>query len=117
MIVSLSKSYSVDFGPIVKKMEKGDMTPRDISDARNKVAGSLSRIRFIMGTIAAERARAVDACRDNYRSMAAAERAWEATPSGQEEVQLHHQIKALEAMLGALETNWFLLQGEARQSH
>ncbi len=48
--------------------------------------------------------------------MAATERAWEATPSGQEEVQLHHQIKALEAMLGALETNWFLLQEEAKGS-
>jgi len=114
MTVRLNSNSSVDFGQIVKQMEDGNMTPRDISDARNFVAAWLSRMRFEMGRLAAQRAKSVDHFRPNYRSLAETERAWEATELGQSEAELHHQIKALEGIFTALETNWFLLTHEAK---
>ena len=113
MTVRLNSNSGVDFGPIVKQIEEGNMTPREISDARNFVAAWLSRMRFEMGRLAAQRAKNVDHFRPNYRSLAETERAWEATELGQSEAALHHQIRALEGIFSALETNWFLLTHEA----
>lgn len=106
-------AYSVNFTDIVQAMERGDMTPREISDGRNRIGAELARLRWRYGQLVAKRAKYVSARRDNYKSMAETERAWEATDEGQIELQMHHQIKALEGLLSALETNWFLLQGEA----
>lgn len=117
MTVRLSSNSSVDFGPVIAQMEAGNMTPREVSEARNLVAACLSRMRWEMGVLAAKRAKAVDQFRPNYKSLAETERAWEATELGQVEAQLHHQIKALEGMFSALETNWFLLQGEAKSRY
>ena len=93
------------------------MTPKEVSDARNMVAAYLSRMRWVMGTLAARRATTVSKWRESYKSMAETERAWEATPAGQQEVMLDHQIKALEQISSALETNWFLLQSEAKNRY
>lgn len=117
MTVDLSNGSSVDFSLIAGQLERGDLTPREVSEARSQVAASLSRMRWVMGTLAARRAKAVSQWRSEYRSMAETERAWEATEAGQQEVQLHHQIKGLEQLAGALETNWFLLQGERKNSY
>lgn len=117
MTVSLSSGSSVDFGPIAARMEAGDMTPREVSEARNLVGASLSRMRFMMATLAAKRAKAVTEFRASYRSLAETERAWEATYDGQAEIVLTHQIKALEGVFSALETNWFLLQGERKSNY
>lgn len=95
-------------------MESGNMTPREVSDGRNRVAAEIARMRWRYGKLAAARSRYVVSKKELYKSMAETERVWEATDEGQVEVQLHHQIKALEVLLEALETNWFLLQGEAR---
>jgi hypothetical protein len=114
MIINSSETSSVDFGQIAKQMELGNMTPREVSEARNVVSAYLSRMRWIMGTLSARRAKTVTLERHNYRSLAETERAWEATEAGQQEVTLHHQIKALEQLSSALETNWFLLQGETK---
>lgn len=117
MIVRLSSNSSVDFGEIAAQLERGDLTPREVSTARNLVAAYLSRMRWVMGTLSARRAKTVSQWRNDYKSMAETERAWEATDAGQQEVRLHHQIKALEQLAGALETNWFLLQGEKKGTY
>lgn len=117
MILRSSENSSADFSRIAQLMEQGNMTPREVSEGRNLVAAYLSRMRWVMGTLAARRARTVTQWRDSYKSMAETERAWEATEAGQQEVELHHQIKALEQLASALETNWFLLQSEARGQH
>lgn len=98
-------------------MEQGQMTPREVSESRNKIAAELARLRWRYGKLAAQRARYVVAHKGSYKSLAETERVWEATDDGQIELQLQHQIKALEALLGALETNWFLLQNEARNTY
>ena len=90
------------------------MTPREVSEGRNRIAAELARMRWRYGKLAAQRAKYVVAHKGSYKSMAETERVWEATDDGQVEVQLHHQIKALEILSEALETNWFLIQGEAR---
>lgn len=93
------------------------MTPREVSDGRNRIAAELARLRWRYGKLAAQRAKYVVAHKGAYKSMAETERVWEATEDGQIEIQLEHQIKALETLLGALETNWFLLQNEARNTY
>lgn len=114
MTLKSSENTSVDFGRIAEQMECGNMTPKEISDARNLVAAYLSRMRWVMGQLAARRALFVNKNRESYRSIAETERAWESTDAGQQEVTLHHQIRGLEQLSGALETNWFLLQGETK---
>lgn len=117
MIVHSSSSSSVDFGQIASQMEEGNMTPKEVSDARNLVAAYLARMQWVMGTLAARRAKTVTEFRDSYKSMAETERAWEATDAGQQELMLHHQIKALEQLASALETNWFLLQSQSKNNY
>ncbi len=95
-------------------MEAGGMTPREVSDGRNRIAAELARLRWRYGRLAAQRARFVVAHKDGHKSMAETERVWEATEDGQVEIQLHHQIKALEVLQEALATSWFLIQNEAK---
>lgn len=118
MILRSSENSIVDFSEIAEQLEAGTMmTPKEVSDARGLVAAYLSRMRWVMGTLAARRARTVTQWRDSYRSNAETERAWEATEAGQQEVQLKHQINALEQLATALDKQWWLLQGEARGNY
>lgn len=98
-------------------MESGQMTPREVSEGRNRVAAELARLRWRYGSLCAKRARFVVAQKGSFKSMAETERVWEATDEGQVEVKLHHQLKALEVILDALETNWFLIQGESKTNY
>lgn len=109
-----SKSSVTDFSMIVRSMEKGDMTPKEISDGRARISAEAARLRWRYGKLAAQRAKYVVANKGYYKSMAETERVWEATDEGQIEIQIHHQIKALEILLEALATLWFLQQNEAK---
>ena len=59
MIVHSSGNSNYDFGPIASRMEQGNLTPKEVSDARNMVAAYLSRMRWVIGTLAARRAMTV----------------------------------------------------------
>jgi hypothetical protein len=117
MILRSKEGSSVDFGEIARQLEQGDMTPREVSQARSLLAAYLSRMRWYYGVLAAKRAKYVTEKKGLYKSIAETERVWEATSDGQLELRLESMIRALEVMQGALETAWFMLQGEAKSRY
>lgn len=118
MILRSSEHSSVDFTELAEQLEAGTIqTPKEVSDWRAKTSAYLSRMRWQIGTLQARRARTVVEHRDEYKSLADAERAWTATDAGQQEIMLHHQIRALEQHAASLDKLWWNLQGEARGNH
>lgn len=109
-----SASSVIDFRPIVRAMETGDMTPKEISDGRARISAELARMYWRYGRLAAQRAKFVVNSKGSYKTMAETERVWEATENGQIDTQLKYEIKGLEALLDGLETMWFNVQNEAK---
>lgn len=112
-----SESFKLVFGPIIRMVEAGGMTPRQISDSRNLIAAHLARMRYNYGRLVANRAKWVAEHKGNYKSLTESERVYDASDTGQREIHLKYEIAALDGLQDALATNWFLIQGEAKSNY
>jgi hypothetical protein len=99
---------------IVDSLEKGNLSPEEVKDAIGYCSAILARSYFTAGSLAAEASQWIVAKGDQYKSLAATERAWEATEQGQKEIKLKHRIKGVEAIREALTTNWFFFNRDAK---
>lgn len=101
---------------IIDRLELGQLGGAEIADYRNYCAAWLARFNREYGELVATGAGWITANRDNYKSHAECERAWQATPQGAREIELKYQIRALEHVSDALLTNHMLLQREYKDS-
>lgn len=106
----------MNFKEIIDRMERGGLTPDEISAYRNHCAGWLFTLNTQYGELVALSALWITANRENYKSHAECERAWEAREEGQKQIKLKYQIKGIEHIQDALETNWFLLNRERKEA-
>lgn len=104
------------FKTITDRIEQGNLSPNEVSEYRNFCAVWLFRLNTEYGALVSESAQWQVAKGDEFKSQAACERAWEATEKGQRQTALKYQIRGVEHIQDALETNWFLLNRELKEA-
>jgi hypothetical protein len=93
------------------------MTPHEIADERVRLAGEYARDTEVLIGLLKNRAVLWAQLRADAKSDKAADRAWEATPLGLEEMALRLRMKASEKQMSALKTKLEVLEGEARNTY
>lgn len=103
------------FHDVIRRIEEGNLTADEIVEHRNFCSVWLFRLNEEYGRLTSQAALWQTGNEENYKSQAACERAWEATDDGQRQTKLKYQIKGIEHIQDALETNWFLLSREWKE--
>lgn len=99
---------------IQKAMEKGGLTPRELSEFRTILSGKYSRARDAWDKQETERLRFMHEARNEYKSVAAAEVAWGATEDGEQWRYWKSQMKKAERMMSSIKLQVDVAQAEAR---
>jgi len=103
------------FHDVIRRIDQGNLTGDEIVEFRNFCAIWLFRFNEEYGQLAGKAALWQTGNEEAYKSQAACERAWEATEDGQKQIKLKYQIRAIEHIQDALETNWFLVTREWKE--
>lgn len=90
------------------------LTPSEVDRYRRFLAGWAALKHAQYGKLRVARANWTTQKRDEFKSIAETERNWEATEDGNTFIALHEQLKAVDLLLGVLESTHFLLQAEAK---
>lgn len=101
---------------IAERMEEGSLTGHEVADARSIVSAHLFRLNEEYGRLSSLAALWMTAHRENYKSQAECERAWEATENGLTMIEKKYAIRGLEALSEGLATLWFLNQREYKEA-
>ena len=102
------------FKSIIDRIEQGGLTGDEIASYRNFCAVWLYRFYEEVGNLGAKAAFWMTANRENYKSQAECERAWDATEEGQTLIKKKNTIKGLEHVQEVLTSQWFAINKEAR---
>lgn len=105
------------FKEIADDMASGSLDENTIDTYRRYCASWLFTLNEQYGRCLAEAAQWLTLNRENYKSYAEAERAWEATERGQLQIKSKYQIRGIEAIVDALTATWFLRQREWKESN
>lgn len=104
------------FKDITNRLEEGNLTENEIVEFKNFCAVWLYRINEQYGQLCSNAALWQTAHREDYKSQAECERAWQATQDGQNQTKFKYQIRAIEYISETLSTNWFLKQREWKEA-
>lgn len=104
------------FPQIAKRVASGDLTETEIDEYRRFCASWLFTLNATVGNLLGAMAVWLTQHRQEYKSQAEAERAFEATEHGQRLIQTKYRIRGIEALVSALEGTWFLRQREWKES-
>lgn len=93
-----------------------DLSPHEVNTFRMFLATWAARKHAQYGRLKSKRADYITAKREDYKSIAETERAWEAGEDGKEYLNLHEQLKAVQLLIDCLESTHFLLQQEVKNN-
>lgn len=113
-----SRSYkddSMDIEAIAKAIEGADLTPREVSEYESRLSGWFARKRVLYGRLEALSAIFFKEHRGGYKTVSEVERAWDATAEGQECIRIKRECEAIDKLIDAIRTQWFLLQVELKK--
>lgn len=94
-----------------------DKTPYQIAEERVELAGLYARDSELLIDILEQKSVLWTQLRDSFKTNAEADRAWEATPMGVNEMKLKLRMKASEKRMSALKSMLDVLEGEARNQY
>lgn len=92
-------------------------SPHQLAERRVELSAQYARDSERLGEIKAYRAIRWLVIRKDCKTDKEADRTWEATPEGQEEMKLQYKTKGMEKEISALNTLLRVLDGEARNLH
>lgn len=104
------------FAEISARMASDSLTETEIDEYRRYCASWLFTLNEQYGRCLAEAAQWLTLNRENYKSYAEAERAWEATERGQLQIKSKYQIRGIEALVDALEGTYWLRSREWKEA-
>lgn len=93
------------------------MSPHDLAESRVEMAGEYSYLSERLSNILTEKPGLWNVLRENVKSDKAADRMWESSAGGIEEMKLRLKMKALEKKMSAAKTMLEVLEGEARNQY
>lgn len=102
---------------IVSRIEDGDLTPSEVDNYRNYCAVWLFRYYEEYGKVSSQAALWLTANRENYKSQAEAERAWDSTEQGQRQTLVKNLIKGVEHIQDVLTSQHFQLTRALKETH
>lgn len=99
---------------IQDRLLEGDMFGDEIASSRSYIAVMLARGYEAYARCLSLRAEWTTTNRDQYKSQAECERAYEATDAGKEETVIKYSLKAYEAIQEVLTSLWFQINREEK---
>lgn len=93
------------------------LAPQALSNARSWLAGEYAFINGRLGEILGQKPSAWNSIRKEVNSDTAAERLWQQTQMGKDEMIYRLKLKSIEKLMSALKTKLEILQGEARNQY
>lgn len=102
---------------IIERIEQGDLAPHEVDMFRNYCAVWLFRYYEEYGTLCAESALWLTANRDQYKSQAEAERAWDAQERGQRQILVKNLVKGIEHIQEVLTSQHFQLTRASKEAN
>lgn len=114
---SENSNEDMDIESIAKQIETGDLSPKQVADFESLLSGWYARKRVQYGQLEALSVRYFVENRSSHKTVAEVERAWQATDYGQSEIRLKRECEAIDRLIGAVRTQWFLGQGEAKNTY
>ncbi|RJQ33863.1 hypothetical protein C4568_03620 [Candidatus Parcubacteria bacterium] len=106
----------MEFKQIINRVEQGGLSGDEIASYRNFCAVWLYRFYEEVGNLSAKAAVWMTANRENYKSQAECERAWDATEEGQTLTRKKNTIKGLEHIQEVLTSQHFMLTKELKNT-
>lgn len=106
----------MDIEAIAIAIEGVDLTPKEIADHQSRLSAWYARKRVQYGRLEAQSAMYFAVHRGGYKTVAEVERAWQATPEGQHEITIKRECEAIDRLIDAVRTQWFLIQSEAKNT-
>lgn len=92
-------------------------SPHVLAEKRVQMSGEYARASEELGVILTQKPALWNIIRTQTKSDTAADRQWEATGMGIEEMQLRLKLKSLEKQMSAVRTMLEVLAGEARNQY
>ena len=99
---------------IQETMLTGGLSPHSMAEYRVILSAHHSRLDELLITILSRKPTIWNTLRPNLKSDTAANRAYEATEDGLEEMKLRHQMKNITLMIGALSSMLRVKESEAK---
>lgn len=105
-----------DFKAIQSRLLEGNLHGEEIADYRNYIAVMLARLYAEYGDAKSYGAAWTTEHRNEYKSQAECERAYEATEEGKKETRLKYAIRAYESVQEVLTSAWFAITREEKHT-
>lgn len=99
---------------VEKRMREGVMTPHEMADMRIYLAGEYSYLSGQLERILFSKPEKWMTLREGTKSDTSAERAWDATEDGKQEMSIRLTLKRIEKMLSAANSALRIAEQEAR---
>ncbi len=93
------------------------MNPHELAERRLTLSAEYARLSEKMGFILSERPLEWLQLRKTAKSDKEADRQYEASPAGKEEVVLRYKLKGMEKEISGIKTYLEVLQGESRNNY
>ena len=98
---------------VTKEIENSELSPKTLADMRLGLAGQYAMIGGKLSNILFEKPKNWTLLRATVKSDSQAERIWQATDIGLEEMKLRLLQKGIEKMMSALKTKLEIMVGES----
>lgn len=93
------------------------MTPRQLAEDRMRLAAEYAAASEKLGFILADKPLTWAAIRASMQSDKAADRKWEESEEGRDEIVLRLRLKSIEKQMSAMKTMLEVMEGEARNNY
>ena len=92
---------------------KSEASPRELAQTRVWLAGHYAYLNGLITEILIKKPFVWEKLREEVKSDTRAERKWQMTEDGQEEIKLSRNLKSIEKLLSAMNTRLKVAEGEA----